>query len=208
MFLNLHTSTGRLVIGSAAVLLLVLGACYTPTTYEMPMGQQVSVTFETPTGSSPADLAAKARELAETLRGKPGIERVNVSVNQESGQPGRVDVMAWGQGLTRESITSALQGKLAKLQISDIQSTPLTGTLCESWAKRLGRAIFDIQVSGETAEEIRAQILSQLAAQGVEGAQVDVQVQEGMKTIQITTGDGNGAAPPESLLVGIEKKVK
>jgi len=208
MFLNLHTHTGKVAIGSAVVLLLALGACYTPTTYEMPMGQQVSVTFETSTGSSPTDLAAKARDLAEALHESPGIERVSVSVGQGNGQVGRVDVMAWGQGLSRESIMSALHGKVTELQISDIQSTPLTGTLCESWAKRLGRTLFDIEVRGETAEEIRAQILGQLAAQGVEGAQVDVQVQEGMKTIQITAGDGNCAAPPESLLVGIEKETK
>jgi len=98
-----------------------------------------------------------------------------------------LEVMAWGQDLDGDALVAELRRQVPELQEADISFESLTGTIEESFASKLKREIFQLEVDGATEEEIRAQILEQLAAQGVaEGdAQVEVIQQDGMTEIKV-----------------------
>ncbi len=57
----------------------------------------------------------------------------------------------------------------------------------ESYADRFKRDVFNLEIDGNTEEEIRAQIMAQLTEQGVaEGAVVDILMDDGQTEITIT----------------------
>jgi Fe2+ transport system protein FeoA len=58
----------------------------------------------------------------------------------------------------------------------------------ESFASHLRREIFDLEVEGATAEEIKAEIMAQLAERGLaEGAEVEVIQEDGLTEIIMKT---------------------
>lgn len=69
---------------------------------------------------------------------------------------------------------------------AEIIFEPLTATINETFWDKWGRQVFNIEAEGASGEEIREQILQQLAEDGYTGdAQVEVISQDGLQDIKI-----------------------
>ena len=184
VMLNPWNRVGRFAIVALALVVLGVGACSTSTTTEVDMGKKMTIGF---TAQTDADVISVDTSLSNFLDTQPGIENVSVSIREVQGGPKTIEVMAWGQDLDGDALVAELRRQVPELKDADIAFETLSGTIKESYADKLRREVFQIEVDGATEEEIRAQILAQLAEQGVaEGdAQIEVIQEDGMTEIKI-----------------------
>ena len=182
--LNPWNRTARFAVVGLALMVLGLGACTTSTTTEVDMGKKMTIGFS---AKADADMISVDTSLSNFLDTQPGIENVSVSVCRTMDGPATIEVMAWGQDLDGDALVAELRRQVPELEDADISFETLNGTIEESYASKLKREIFQIEVDGATEEEIRAQILAQLAEQGVaEGdAVVEVIQQDGQTEIKV-----------------------
>jgi len=184
VMLNPWNRTARFAAFGLALLVLGVGACSTSTTTEVDMGKKMTIGFSAQTD---AEMISIDTGLSNFLDTQPGIENVSVSISETVGGPKTINVMAWGRDLDGDALVAELRRQVPELKEADIAFETLSGTIEESFASKLKREVFQIEVDGATEEEIRAQILAQLAEQGVaEGdAQVEVIQQDGMTEIKV-----------------------
>ena len=184
VMLNPWNRTARFAVVGLALMVLGVGACTTSTTTEVDMGKKMTIGF---TAKADADMITIDTGLSNFLDTQPGIENVSVSISRQMGGPATIEVMAWGQDLDGDALVAELRRQVPGLETADISFETLSGTIEESYASKLKREIFQIEVDGGTAEEIRAEILAQLAEQGVaEGdAKVEVIQKDGMTEIKV-----------------------
>jgi len=173
------------LMSSLAIVLLGLAACTIPTSYETEMGQSLSIVMETD-GPMP-----DMRGVVEYLAQQAGVEEANVNVRKD-GASARLDLALWGKGLDGKAMIDRLRADFEFLAQAEIIVEPLSVRVDAPLYERMGHELFgmefEIEVDGQTEEEIRQQILDQLAASGFEGeAQVDVQMeqQDGMERVEI-----------------------
>ena len=192
MLLNPWTRTARFALVGVALLVLGVGACTTSTVTEVDMGKKMTIGFS---AKADADIISIDTTLSNFLDTQPGIENVSVSINRQMNGPTTIEVLAWGQDLDEEALAAEIRRQIPELEAADISFETLTGTLEESFASKLRREVFQLEVDGATAEEIRAQILAQLAAEGLaDGAEVEVIQADGMTEIKVKVekvDDGN-----------------
>ena len=182
--LNPWHRTARFALVGLALVMLSVGACSTSTTTEVDMGKKMTIGF---TAKADIDMISVDTSLSSFLDTQPGIENVSLSISETMDGPPILEVMVWGQDLDGDALVAELRRQVPELQDADISFETLSGTIEESFASKLKREIFQIEVDGTTEEEIRAQILAQLAEQGVaEGdAQVEVIQQGGTTEIKV-----------------------
>jgi hypothetical protein len=182
--LNPWNRTARFALVGLAVIMLGVGACTTSTTTEVDMGKKMSIGFS---AKADVDMISIDTGLSNFLETQPGIENVSVSISETVDGPKLIEVMAWGQDLDGDALVAELRRQVPELQDADISFETLNGTIEESFASKMKRQIFQMEVDGGTEEEIRAQILAQLAEQGVaEGdAQVEVHMENGQTEIKV-----------------------
>lgn len=185
MLLNPWNRVARFALAGLAVALLGVGACSTSTTTEVGMGQKVSINLA---AKAAVDLSSLQSQLNEFLHTVPGVEGVNLNVRRMDDDT-QVDLMVWGQDLDASALESGLRGQVPALAGATIAVSPLTGSVRESLLSHLGHEYLGVEldVKGQTADEIRAQILQQLAAQGVDGdAQVQVEdLPDGRRQVKV-----------------------
>lgn len=184
IMLNPWNRTARFALVGLALMILGVGACSTSTTTEVDLGKKMTIGFSAKTD---AEVISVDTGLSNFLDTQPGIENVSVSLSEIDGGPTTLEVMAWGQDLDGEALVAELRRQVPELADADISFEPLSGTIEESYASKLKREIFQLEVDGATEQEIRAQILAQLAEQGVaEGdAKVEVIQQDGQTEIKV-----------------------
>jgi len=183
MLLNPWTRTARLALVGLAALVLGVGACTTPTVTEVDMGKKMTIGFS---AKADADVISVDTSLTNFLDAQPGIENVSVSISRQPGAPAVIEVLAWGQNLDEAALAAEMRRQIPELAEADISFETLTGTVEESFASKLRREVFQLEVDGATAEEIRAEILAQLAAEGLaDGAEVEVIRADGMTEIKV-----------------------
>jgi len=182
--LNPWNRTARFALVGLALVMLGVGACTTSTTTEVDMGKKMTIGFSS---KADVDMISIDTGLDNFLDTQPGIENVSVSISETVDGPKIIEVMAWGQDLDGDALVAELRRQVPELEDADISFETLSGTIEESFASKLKREVFQLEVDGATEEEIRAQILAQLAEQGVaEGdAQVEVIQQDGMTEIKV-----------------------
>lgn len=184
MLLNPWNRTARFALVGLALMVLGVGACTTSTVTEVDMGKKMTIGF---TAKAEADVITIDTGLSNFLDTQPGIENVSVSIMEDMNGATTIEVLAWGQDLDEAALAAEIRRQVPELQEADISFEALTGTLEESFASKLKRDIFQIEVDGGTAEEIRAAIMAQLAADGMaEGAVVDVIQADGQTEVKIT----------------------
>jgi hypothetical protein len=175
-------------------LALVVVACTAPTTSEVEMGRQIQMTLRAlPSAHDPSlDLGGKIREMVDVLSARPEVDDVSVSMRERQEGTVELDLLVWGTGIDEDRILSALRERFPLLEDAHVVSRELAGQLRESFAEKVGRELLHLEVSGNTEDEIRQQILSQLAASGFEGdAHVHVEHGSGLTTIGVSIqGDG------------------
>jgi hypothetical protein len=182
--LNPWNRTARFALVGLAVIMLGVGACSTSTTTEVDMGKKMSIGFS---AKADVDMISIDTGLSNFLDTQPGIENVSVSISETMDGPKLIEVMAWGQDLDGDALVAELRRQVPELEDADISFETLSGTIEESFASKMKREVFQMEVDGATEEEIRAQILAQLAEQGVADgdAVVDVQMKDGQTEIKV-----------------------
>ena len=189
MLLNPWNRVARLAMVGLAVALLGVGACSTSTTTEVEMGQKLTITMGGLSGDkADADLQALEGELNRFFAAQPDVEGVTFNLRGMNGETA-FDIMAWGQGLDAAALAADLRKQVPRLEGTTVDVSPLNGSVRENILSHLGHEYLglELEVSGETADEIRAQILAQMAAQGLGGdAQVQVEnLPDGRRTIKV-----------------------
>ncbi len=185
--LNPHNRLARFAVLGLAMLLLGVGACSTETTTEVEVGKQVSISLPPGAGSfdKSVDLDAQIHEMVDLLANSAGVEGVNVNLNEDDGMIS-LSIVLFGDGLDSEALVNMVRNDFPELADAEIVVDDLQGTITESWAERFGRQVFQIETDGATDEEIRAQVLQQLAEQGFEGeAEVNVTTEGDEQRIEI-----------------------
>ncbi len=182
--LNPWNRAGRFALVGLALIILGVGACSTSTTTEVDLGKKMTIGFS---AKADADMISIDTGLSNFLASQPGIENVSVSISETVDGPKIIEVLAWGQDLDGDDLVAELRRQVPELQDADISFETLGGTIEESLATKLKREIFQLEVDGATEEEIRVQILAQLAEQGVDegDAVVEVQMKDGTTEIRI-----------------------
>lgn len=190
MLLNPWNRAARLAMAGLAVALLGVGACSTSTTTEVEMGQKLTIAVSAgqPGGKAEADLPALEAELNRFFSSRPAVEGVNFNVMGRDGQV-VFEVAAWGQDLDAATLESDLRAAVPALGDANVAIEPLNGTVRENLLAHLGHEYLglELEVDGATADEIRAGILAQMAAAGIDG-DAEVQVEDtpdGRRTIKV-----------------------
>lgn len=192
-----------------AMAALGVAACTTPTEYEVSMGQRVTMQVDGPEKAAVAAVDA----VAAWLEARPGVEGVMVQVQERVDADGGVGVvgtvMVWGQALQGDGLRADLAAAFPDLDPAAVTVEALAGTAQGSLADAMGHRVLGLEIDGETAEEVRAGILAQLAAAGYSGdAAVTVVDEDGRRTVNVELNDvqaGGGTAAGE-VVVGLEKK--
>jgi len=198
----------RPLLACLGVLILGVAACNAPTEYEVEMGQHLTLTV--PDASKSGELMPQLDQIVTFVEQWPDVEGVSVSVNELEGGPVTTDLMVWGQALDGDALVAAIADQFPALAQAQVAIEPLSGVVEGNLGEAFGHAIFDLEVTGETAEEIQAAILQQIYEQGFSGdAVVDVQEADGVQTINIELTDvveeENGAEGESSDTIVIER---
>lgn len=189
MLLNPWNRSTRLALAGLAVALLGVGACSTSTTTEVEMGQKLTITMAGLAGDKADDsLRQLEGELDRFFAGRPEVEGVNF--NLRGTDAGTVfEVMAWGRDVDAAALEAGLREQVPGLAATTVDFEPLSGSVRENLLEHFGHEVLglEMELSGETADEIRAQIMAQMAAAGIDGeAQVHVEeTPDGRKTITV-----------------------
>lgn len=200
MLLNPWNRIARLVLAGLALCVIVVGACTTETTTEVELGKHLQLGLDADNDDqseegrfqfifvyvSPEAVTQEAKNMSSLLMSQPGVEDANVSINQQSSGEVNLDILAWGDGLNTDELLSALTENYPALAEASVTISDLNTTVKESYASKIGRAVFHVEVGGTDPEELRQQVLEQLAAQGFDGqAEIDVQTDGDQQTITI-----------------------
>lgn len=183
MLLNPWNRAARLALAGLAVALLGVGACSTSTTTEVEMGQKLTIGLA---DKSDVDITALGGELNRFFGAQPGVDGVSFNVQVIDGST-TLEIMAWGQDLDAAALEAALRKDVPALAGATVTTEPLSGSVRENLLSHLGHTVLGLEVKGETADEIRVQILKQMAAQGLSGdAQVQVEdLPDGRRQVKV-----------------------
>lgn len=199
MLLNPWNRAARLAMAGLAVALLGVGACSTSTTTSVEMGQKLTITMDAGRvgDKSAPDLAAVEAELESFFAARPEVEGINFNIR---GFEERTvfEIAAWGQDLDAASLEADLRAAVPALAATTVTVEPLSGSVRENLLSHLGHKVLglEMEVSGETAEEIRAQILTQMAAAGLSG-DAQVQVEDTPDGRRVITVEVKGEPTPQ-----------
>jgi len=197
MLLNPWNRAARLALAGLAAALLGVGACTTSTTTEVEMGQKLTITMAGQPGDKTGVMADDSlrqleSELNRFFAARPEIEGVNFNLR---GFDDRTvfEVMAWGRDVDAASLEADLRAQVAGLSAATVDIQPLSGSVRENLLEHFGHEVLglEMQLNGETADEIRAQIMAQMAAAGIDG-EAQVQVEETTDGRKIITVDVKG----------------
>ena len=187
-----HKIWFRPVVAGFALVVLGIAACTAPTEYDVEMGKQVQIAFADP--GKTGDIEGQLNEVQAYIDALPEVEGSWFTIGVQPGGPVTAGITVWGQNLDGDALVADLEARFPFLQGADITLTPLAGTMHGTFADRLGHDVFHIEVDGETAEEIRMQILTELTRQQP-GSDPQVEVvdhPDGRREIKIEMQDVQG----------------
>jgi hypothetical protein len=178
----------RFALAFAALLLVIVGACVLPTSYDVPLGLSVEITT--------------ADELPHTAivefvheRGEAGEIEVFVHRRETRGSGQHVEpqtqmvIRMWDQSLAVGEIEQELREAFPEeLQHATIVETPLEGEIETIWGRRIAHRTFHMALRDVDVEQARAHLLVQLEAQGLDAEEVVVEVNDrpnGMREVRV-----------------------
>lgn len=208
MLLNPWNRITRFVLTGLALCGIVVGACTTDTITDVEMGKQLKMNLAKPLNmeagdtalnqaingkftfryedSSPYDMIGESKNITDLLLSQPGVEDASVSINRQSTGDVSLNVLVWGAHLNADELVITLKEEYPVLADAHLTTEDLHASVKETYAAKIVREVFRIEVSGSDPEELRRQIIEQLAAQGVEdAARVHVDTDGDQKTVGI-----------------------
>jgi hypothetical protein len=190
MLLNPWNRAARLAMAGLAVALLGLGACSTSTTTEVEMGQKLTITMGGLSGEkADDDLKALEGELNRFFEAQPEVEGVTFNLRGMDGQTRCSKSWPGARAWTPRHWKPTCASRCRAWRVRNVVVEPLNGSVRENILSHLGHEYLglELEVTGETAEEIRQQIMAQMATAGVTGdARVHVETSaDGHKVIKV-----------------------
>lgn len=169
----------RMLVGGLAGLAFA-GACAIPTDYSMDFGHRLAFSVD--------DAAFDPRALSEHIRTRfDGVDEVRISASKsvvqlEDGSPERMrfDVVLDIVGSPDpDDIEVSILDHFDALTLTDIDVDALDETVHGTLGGMLSHRTLGWVVDGESAEQARARILAEFAAQGLPApSRVDVQIKD------------------------------
>ncbi len=167
--LNLQTRVARFAVAGLAVLLLGVAACSTETTTEVEVGKQLRVDLAGTMADKSIDIDQRLQEVVQLFSELGDVEDVSVNIEQDGEGNITLNMMLVGEGLESELLSRMIRDAFPEIPDANVFVEAVEGTITESWAERFGREVFHLEMEGSSPEEIRAQVLQQLADQGFDG---------------------------------------
>jgi hypothetical protein len=204
MLLNPWHRFARIAVVGLTLCLVVVAACTTETITDVEVGKRVQMNVGAETDAqpedgqaififkyiSPDDVPREAKKLSDVLIVQPGVSDASVSISQKSDGEATVDMLVWGEHLDTDKLVNTLQEANPFLANASVTVDDLNASVKETYASKIGRELFHVEVGGSDPEELRLQVLEQLAAQGFTGhATVDVETEGDQQIIHIEMED-------------------
>src|SRR5690606_24986268 len=166
----------RLAVAVAAVLLVIVGACVLPTSYDVPLGLSVEI-------STHAELPHA--EIAEFVRERGDASEVDVFVrrSEHAGTREQAEtqmlIRMWDQDLAIGELEHQLREAFPDaLRDATIVETPLEGEVETIWGRRIAHRAVHLSLREADLAQARAQLPAPLRAQGLTAEQVVVEVRD------------------------------
>jgi len=165
--------TRLLVIAALTVVALGGIAFATPASIPVTVGRGVDILFP-PGVDAPDDPASFADVFGDAQA--DGSQAVGVRVQKEDDGTTKVHLDIWSDHLPPlGGIAPVLRAAHPSLANAEIDETPLSGELPSSLAGLVAYGLFDLKPDAQSIDCVRAMVKSQLAAQGVNPADVIVE---------------------------------
>lgn len=204
-----HRIWFRPAVAMLALVALGIVACTAPTEYEVEMGKQLSVSFDGLDKS--VDINEQLNEMSAWFEARADVEGVWVGIEELHEGPTKAELTVWGQGLDSAQLEADLKAAFPDLADASIEITDLTGKARGSIAEAMGHNMLHLEVTGDTAEEVRLSILEAMAAQGIEGdIHVHVEDSDGQRTVTIDvenleTGEDAAGESGETMVIELKQ---
>jgi hypothetical protein len=161
----------KVLLVAAALMMLGVAACAAPADIEVDVGKRVSI--ELAAGTEPPE---DPEAIVNLVRGTGTTTKVGVRMTMQNGK-GVLEIEAWGEGLSKESIADKIRAAVPSLAKAEIREEVLEGKVRGTLGEKLGHDWLNLDVIDEDDVELaKEQVMKQLAERGVTG-KVDVDVQ-------------------------------
>jgi len=199
---------GRTAMAGFAAAALLFGLVFIPVSYDLRVGTVVEAEVIPEAGAGPEDLDRVLFRLQERISLADGLihSRVERIGDRLSLRLVAARERAKAREFTEQLIAQEKMLRQTKLELEELK-IHLGGNVL-AWASG-GR--IRINVRGATAEELEEAIREELAKQGLEGAEVSVEMSEkgdGVRTVEITTEISPGEMEGDSGEVTIDLQLE
>lgn len=160
----------RWALASVLAGVLGFGACYAPADVEVPLGVTVEFTSD---DENPGDLV---EQIVRYVEDSTGASEVSVSAVKSDTGPLQIRMQVWGPGVPAD-LEEELGEVFPQLEVAQLATHPLEGHVRTTLGRRLGHEWLDLALAEDDVERARVELLTQLAAQGVEG-DVDIEIEQ------------------------------
>jgi hypothetical protein len=179
---------------AAALVAVVVGACVTPSDYEVKMGDRLGILVDAEK-SHTVDVEEIVRFVEqgyelETLEAEVRMEKSVFRTGtgaSESQAIMRIQLDMVGRGADADAVWEDLVAEFPALVGARMEDEDLEGTVHGTFGGLLAHRYLDVVIDERGAEEAKRQILADLEARGFKGeAQVDIQDHEdGKRSVEI-----------------------
>jgi hypothetical protein len=194
----------RAAVAFAGMLLVVVGACVLPTSYDIPLG--LSVEIRAASGER-----LPVEQLSRYVHERSDATQVEVQMREivlDDGLPQmQVSIRLWDQNLALGELEPELREQFPALADAEILETALEGEIETIWARRFAHRAFAISLRDADIEQARQALLVELQSRGHEDDQVEVIVvdhDDGRRQIEVQVhrhvigDDASTGTPPPS----------
>jgi hypothetical protein len=163
------------VLAFGALVLVALGAAsQAPASFNAEVGKEVVINFTDGTRLSQEDL----RAMVQTLTQGQGPIKVELQVRIEPEQNNNsFTISLWGDTVALDSIERTLRDAFPQLATAQIRVQPVTGTVRSNLMGVVTEKLFHKGMTQAELDAARAEIISRLRAQGIDG-DLDVQLED------------------------------
>jgi len=152
----------RPVFAGLVVMSLGIAACSTPTSYDVELGQQMSITLPTMDKSFDGQID----EIMTYLDELPQTNEVLATIMETIDGPISLDVAVWGDDLDIVAITEELRRRFPVLETAVIENDPMLGSVETSLARRMEHEFFAKEPARESLIEISEEMSQELHLRG------------------------------------------
>lgn len=178
---------------AAAVLAIAVGACVTPSDYEVKMGDRLGILID----ASKRD-TVDVEEIVRFVQQGYELDRLEAEVKMEksvfrtgegaseSQEIMRIQLDMVGRGVDADVVWEDMVAEFPALAGARMEDEDLEGMVHGTFGGLLAHRYLDVVIDEQGVEEAKRQILAELEARGFKGeAEVDIQADDDGKRVEI-----------------------